>query len=226
VPRHVFVVGTDTGVGKTRVAQALVAAAVRSGHRAIGMKPVASGCRSTPAGLRSEDAEILMQTANVQAAYADVNPYAFAPPVSPHIAAREAGVDVSVEVVQRHFARLAEQADCVIVEGAGGWLAPIGERLTMADIALGLRLPLVLVVGMRLGCLNHAALTQQAIARSGLALAGWVANCLDADMDRLQENLDVLARELPAPCWTVLPHSPRGVTASVIEQLRNTVIPE
>jgi dethiobiotin synthetase len=226
VVRHFFVVGTDTGVGKTRVAQALLAAAVQAGHRAVGMKPIASGCRSTPAGLRSEDAEILMQTANVQAAYADVNPYAFGPPISPHIAACETGIEISIEVVRRHFERLTAQADYVIVEGAGGWLAPIGEGLTMADIACALGLPLVLVVGMRLGCLNHAALTQQAIAQSGLTLAGWVANCLDANMDRLQQNLDTLARDLRAPCWTVLPHSPRGIPASVIEHLRNTVIPE
>lgn len=222
--RQFFVIGTDTGVGKTRIAQALLTAAVRAGHRAVGMKPVASGCRTTPEGLRSEDAEILIQASNVQASYADVNPYAFTPPISPHIAAHEAGVEIRPEVVQQHFTRLKGQADYVIVEGAGGWFTPIGERLTMADIAHTLRLPLVLVIGVRLGCLNHAMLAQQAIAQSGLALVGWVANCLDENMDRLQQNLETLTRLLRAPCWAVSPYSPTAVSPFVIEQLSETAI--
>lgn len=190
------------------------------------MKPVASGCRDSAQGMRNEDAEELMRASNVHAPYVDVNPYAFSPPISPHIAAHEAGVEISPATVQRHFAALAAQADHVIVEGAGGWLAPIGEQLTMADIARTLGLPIVLVVGMRLGCLNHALLTQRAIAASGLPLAGWVASCVAPDMDRLQQNLDVLTRRLEAPCWAVLPYAPQGVTPSIVGQLRDAAIPE
>lgn len=218
-----FIAGTDTGVGKTYVACALLSALSKAGRRAVGMKPVASGCRLTSQGLRNDDADTLMLASAVQAPYAEVNPYAFAPPISPHIAAQEAGTEIDPDIVRQRFSRLAKQADRVVVEGAGGWLTPIGERLTMADIAVSIGLPVVLVVGMRLGCLNQALLTQEAIARSTLPFAGWIANCVDPAMDRLEENVDTLRRRLRAPLWALLPRSPTGVSQSVVDHLTKVI---
>jgi dethiobiotin synthetase len=226
MPRHYFVTGTDTGVGKTRVAQALILAAVRRGRRAVGMKPIASGCRRVSGNFRSDDAELLMQASNVTLPYAEINPYAFEPAVSPHIAAREAGVEIRTEVVKQHFVRLAAQADHVIVEGAGGWFTPINDRESIADVAATLSVPVIMVVGLRLGCLNHAALTEAAIGQSGLVLAGWIASVLDPHMDCLDQNIDALKRRLRAPCWAVLPHSPRDTPTTDIDQLGERLISE
>jgi dethiobiotin synthetase len=160
--RGVFVTGTDTGVGKTVVAAALIRALARQGLRVAGMKPVAAGASATPSGLRNADALALMQAANVRAPYDTVNPYCFAAPIAPHIAARDARSAVDIDLIRRRFAELASDADCVVVEGAGGWLTPVSEHASMADVAAALALPVVLVVGLRLGCLNHARLTAQA----------------------------------------------------------------
>jgi dethiobiotin synthetase len=187
------------------------------------MKPIASGCNMTPEGLRNDDAEALMQAANVHAAYADINPYAFLPPISPHIAAREAGVEIDLSVISRHFSRLSSQADCVVVEGAGGWLSPIADGLTMADVAIALKLPVVLVVSMRLGCLSQALLAQTAIVESGLPFAGWVANCVEPEMDRLSDNVDSLRHRLRAPLWAMLPHASDNFPASITDQLREAI---
>src|SRR5665213_3141995 len=154
--RGVFVTGTDTGVGKTVLAAALVRTLVRQGLRVAAMKPIASGADSTAAGLRNADALILAQAANVAAAYCTINPYCFAPAIAPHLAAREAGVVIDTALLCERFRELADRADCVVVEGAGGWLTPIGPAQTMADVAAALSLPVVLVVGLKLGCLNHA----------------------------------------------------------------------
>lgn len=219
-----FVTGTDTGVGKTRAARALLTAAARGGRHAVGMKPIASGCRPAPEGLRSEDAETLMQAANVAAAYADVNPYAFAPAVSPHLAARAAGVTIRLDVIRECFVRLAGLAEYVVAEGAGGWYTPVGDEHTMADVARTLELPVVLVVGMRLGCLNHALLTQAAIERSDLSFAGWIANCLDPTMERFEENLATLESRLRAPLLTVLPYAMEILSPPVVEKLMKLII--
>ncbi len=179
--RGYFVAGTDTGVGKTLVSCALLRAAGNAGRRAVGMKPVAAGCRLTPSGPRNEDAEALLTASNVPAEYDDVNPVALPLATSPELSARAAGMVIEVERMRVAFFRLASRADLVIVEGAGGWYAPIAPGRTMADVARALELPVLLVVGMRLGCLSHARLTVEAIARAGLPLAGVIANHMSAD---------------------------------------------
>lgn len=212
-----FITGTDTGVGKTLAAQALLVRLVRSGFKAAGMKPVASGCRATPQGLRNEDAERLLGASSVPLSYDEVNPYAFAPPVAPHLAARAAGVEIRLENILEHFYRLQGRADYVVVEGAGGWYVPLGPTLTMADLARALGLPVILVVGLRLGCLNHALLTAQAVRASGCVLAGWVANRLDPEMALVQENIETLRGRLEAPHIAEFPYRESGHVASLEE---------
>lgn len=201
-----FVTGTDTEVGKTRVAVALIRDWVARGARVAGMKPVAAGAHPTTAGLRNSDALALQAAANVPAAYELVNPYCLAAPVSPHIAAAESSVAIEIAHVERCFQGLVRAADRVVVEGAGGWLAPIGPDTTMADLARALGLPVLLVVGLRLGCINHALLTARAITASGLALAGWVGNRIDPHFARAEENLATLERWLGRAPVAVIPH--------------------
>jgi dethiobiotin synthetase len=220
-----FVTGTDTGVGKTYVACQLAAAARAAGQRVGVFKPVASGSEMTPAGLRNEDALALIAASGCVAAYAEVNPYCFAPPVSPHIAAREAGVRIELARLQSAADRLAQDADLLLVEGAGGWLAPIDDGHTMQDLALALRLPVVLVVGLRLGCLNHALLTARAVTASGLALAGWIGNSIDPAFARREDNLETLARELASEPLAVFGHAEeaeaaRRAAAAALDRLR------
>ena len=199
-----FVTGTDTAVGKTVVARLLVRSLVATGARVAVMKPVAAGAEVTPGGLRNEDALGLIAESNVALSYATVNPYCLAEPVSPHLAARAAGVSIGLARIQACFASLRDSADHVIVEGAGGWLVPLGEQLFVADMAAALALPVVLVVGMRLGCLNHALLTAAAIHQRGLRLGGWVANHIDPAFARAAENVVTLQRHLGMPPLAVL----------------------
>jgi dethiobiotin synthetase len=197
--QSLFVAGTDTGVGKTWVSVRILRALVAAGHRVAGMKPVAAGADATPEGLRNDDALALLAASNVALPYELANPCCLARPTSPHLAAAEAGVKIDIESILRAYDAIKQQSELIIVEGAGGWLAPIGNPLvaglpgpTMQDVALALRLPVVLVVGLRLGSLSHALLTADAVRRSGLELAGWVANGMDgqfADRDRYVESL-------------------------------------
>lgn len=203
--RGVFVTGTDTGVGKTLVAQSLLAALAGAGRRAIGMKPVASGCRSTAEGPRCEDAERLAAASILKVPYEAINPFAYVPPVAPHLAARAEGRPIDVDLIDRRFRDLAQEADFVVVEGVGGWRVPIGAERTMADVATRLELPVLLVVGVRLGCLNHALLTVEAIARDGCRLAGWVANRVDPGMTWAEATEEALAARLGPPIARV-PH--------------------
>jgi dethiobiotin synthetase len=191
-----FVTGTDTGVGKTLIAAALTRALVARGLRVAVMKPVASGSEPTAAGPRNSDALTLMAAANVTAPYEIVNPYCFLPAIAPHIAAREAGVAIDLALLRSRFDSLAGAADCIIVEGAGGWLAPLGDAPAMADLAATLRLPVLLVVGLRLGCLNHALLTRESLAARGATFAGWIANGIDPHFERAAENLATLSARL------------------------------
>lgn len=203
--RGVFVTGTDTGVGKTLIAASLVRALARRGLRVAVMKPVASGSQPTPAGPRNADALELMACSSVAAAYDTVNPYCFVPAVSPHIAAAEAGVTIALAPILERFESLAARADWVVVEGAGGWLAPLGPALAIADLAAALELPVVLAVGMRLGCLNHALLTRASMAARGAVFGGWVANGLDARLERAEQNVATLTERLGEPPLARIP---------------------
>jgi dethiobiotin synthetase len=169
---RLFVAGTDTDVGKTRISVALMQLLAASGMRVAAMKPVASGCELTTQGLRNDDALQLIEQATVALPYEVVNPYAFEPAIAPHIAAEQVDTQIEMAVIQQQFDAIKQQADGIIVEGAGGWLVPIGGGQTLADVAVSLDLPVVLVVGIRLGCINHALLTVEAIKRSGLPLYG------------------------------------------------------
>ncbi|MEA3219469.1 dethiobiotin synthase [Immundisolibacter sp.] len=218
--RGFFVTGTDTGVGKTRVSAGLIAVLRQQGLRVAGMKPVASGCAATPAGLRNDDALALIGASGGDWPYEWVNPYAFAPPIAPHLAAADVGSTIRFAVIEQAFGQLAAQSDCVVVEGVGGWRVPLGPDGDVADLAMGLQLPVVLVVGLRLGCLNHAALTAADIRRCGLPLAGWVGNAIETGFERLDDNLKALGDSLAAPCLGVVRHAAAVTPASVARDLR------
>jgi dethiobiotin synthetase len=218
---RLFVTGTDTGVGKTRVAAALCRAFVSSGRRVAGMKPVASGCVATPDGLRNEDALALQAAMNVRAAYADVNPFAYEPAIAPHIAAAEAGRPIDFDLLDRSYQRLVLQSDVTVVEGAGGWLAPLDDTRTFADLAARWQLDVMLVVGLRLGCLNHALLTVESIHRHGLKLSGWVGNSVEEEFPRRDANVQTLLARIAAPCLGVFPYMPAATAAQVAAQLRD-----
>ena len=203
-----FVTGTDTGVGKTRVAVALIHELRAQGLRVAAMKPVSAGCAP---GELNEDVVALNQAANVKAEVSDVNPYAFAEPIAPHIAAQQAGLTIDFSIIAAAYARLAALSDVVVVEGAGGWRVPLNEHEDMADLAQRLGLPVVLVVGMRLGCLNHAVLTAESISHRQLPWAGWVGNHIDPSMEQQAANLDALHRRLPEPCLGVQGFMPPAV---------------
>lgn len=210
-----FVTGTDTGVGKTLVAAALAAEGVARGLTTAVMKPVAAGCQAGHGGLRNEDALLLASESNVEADYDLINPVALEPAIAPHIAALEAGVDISFEPLDRAFRTLRRGADLIVVEGAGGFLVPLAPDHGMADLPVRWQLPVILVVGMRLGCLNHALLTAEAISSRGLQLAGWVANGIDAEFQRLEQNLATLDRMLGAPRLGWIPHLPSATPTEV-----------
>lgn len=218
-PRGVFVTGTDTGVGKTHVAVALLAALAASGLHAVGMKPVAAGI---DAGADvNEDVAALAAAGNVDAPLALRNPYALTEPIAPHLAAGDARVRIDLGVIERAFTALATHTDVVVVEGAGGVLVPLGAHEDMLDIARVLRLPVLLVVGMRLGCLNHALLSALAIRARGLALAGWVANELPPGMARCADNVATLVRALGvAPIATPGPDAPFQLDPAAVGKLR------
>ena len=174
------------------------------------MKPVASGCTLTQEGLRNDDALTLLAAMNVRAQYSEVNPYAFAPAIAPHIAAQEAGVDIDFDVLDRAYGRLKLRSQVLIVEGAGGWLAPLDATRGFADLAAHWQMDVVLVVGMRLGCLNHALLTAESIERRGLRLRGWVANSIDPAVERLAENISSLQSRISAPCLGIFSFEPQA----------------
>jgi dethiobiotin synthetase len=194
-----FVTGTDTAVGKTLITAALLLNARAFGWQAVGLKPVSAGCSLVDGQWVNDDAVLLQDYSSVRLDYPQVNPVALEPAMAPHIAARRAGIDLRAAPLVNAVGRVAEQGhDTVLVEGAGGWLVPLNDTETMVDVAAGLGYPVILVVGMRLGCLNHALLTVQAIESAGLSLAGWVANTTGPVMDAFDDNLQTLEQRLPA----------------------------
>lgn len=201
----VFVTGTDTGIGKTRVALGLMEALKNKGVQVCGMKPVATGCYGENGERRNEDAVLLRAHASFPVDYALVNPYAFSPPVSPHIAARQVGQEIRLALIARRYDLLRKQSEFVVVEGAGGWEVPLNSEDRMSDLARILDLPVVLVVGLRLGCLNHALLTSSAIRDSGCNLIGWVANLIDSDFAFCEENIATLQTRISVPMLGFVP---------------------
>ena len=200
-----FVTGTDTACGKTEVSLGLIQALRQRGLKVQGMKPVASGCEAGPRGLRNADAQRLRAQSSRLVPYDWVNPYAFSPPIAPHIAAREAGVEISLDLIRERADTLAAQADCLIVEGVGGWRVPLGPDLAVSDLPRALGLPVILVVGLRLGGINHALLTAESILARGCHLVGWVANQIDPGLARREENLAALSSLIRAPCIGFIP---------------------
>ena len=217
--KGIFVTGTDTDCGKTMVACGVVAALRARGLRVGVMKPVAAGAEAGPAGLRNRDALDLIAASGVDLPYEDVNPFVYAPPVAPHVAATQAGKPICFAVIRDSFTRIAAASDAVVVEGAGGWRVPLGPDGDMADLAVALGVPVLLVVGLRLGCLNHALLTAEAVALRGCRLAGWVGSRVDPRMAALDENLATLREGLAAPCWGVVPHLESPAATAVAAHL-------
>ena len=215
-----YVTGTDTGIGKTLASSALLHALRAQGRRAVGMKPVASGCERVDGAWRNADALALQQASDPSPAYADLNPYALPLPLAPELAARDAGIVVELAPLQAAYARLAAQADTVVVEGVGVWAAPLSATLDQADLVRALGLPVVMVVGLRLGCLNHAYLTARAIAADGCRLVGWIASEVDPEMARIDDNVALLASRLGTPCWGRLPHAAAPDPAIMAAALR------
>ena len=218
--RSYFIAGTDTDIGKTTIAAGLLYAARQSGLSTVAGKPVASGCIVSPEGLRNADALALLAECSVALTYEEVNPVAFEPAIAPHLAAREAGVALTVQsLLEPMRYLLSKGADFTLIEGAGGWRVPLADQSNLSDLAKALQLPVILVVGVRLGCINHALLTAEAIARDGLQLAGWVANIIDGKTARLEENLATLAERLPAPCLGRVPRLKKPTAEAVAEFL-------
>lgn len=201
-----FVTGTDTEIGKTFVAASLLTLARERGLRCAALKPVAAGCIRSDGGFVNDDAVRLMAASGADLDYRTVNPIALEPPIAPHIAARQAGITLDAHELAAHCLNaLRDDIDFTIVEGAGGWLVPLNERETLAEVCIGIGARPVLVVGMKLGCLNHALLTSAAIDHAGAELAGWVANCPTPEMSAFDENVATLRARLPAPCLGVVP---------------------
>lgn len=199
-----FITGTDTGAGKTWASVALMRFFNLRGLSVIGMKPVAAGCEWQDGQLKNEDALLLQQHASLALDYEEINPYAYQAAVSPHLAANDN--PVQIDGVLKAFNRIKDKADVVVVEGAGGWFAPVNNEQDIADLAVALQIPVIMVVAIRLGCINHARLTLQAIQAANVDCAGWMAMCVDPDMQKQTENIDTLKKKLTVPLLGVLPY--------------------
>ncbi|HCN71225.1 MAG TPA: dethiobiotin synthase [Pusillimonas sp.] len=201
-----FVTGTDTEIGKTLVSSALLYAFVQAGLRVAAMKPVAAGVTLHNGVRVNEDIELLRAQANIELPEHEMSPYLWDEPIAPHIAAQKRGVVMRAKVIRQAYLAAAQRADAIIVEGVGGFCVPLSSEENMADVAVSLNLPVVMVVGMRLGCINHALLTAEAIRARGLTLAAWVANTVDRNMPYRDENIQTLSEALAAPCLGRIPH--------------------
>lgn len=215
-----FITGTDTDAGKTVVTSGLLAAAEKQGLKALALKPVAAGCEMTDEGLRNQDALTLMDAATIELPYEQVNPYALAPAIAPHIAAREAGIRMTIDRLSGYCrGALMKKHDLALIEGAGGWRVPLNDREFFSGLPKALNTPVIMVVGMKLGCINHSILTVESILRDGMTLAGWIANRVDANMSCYDENLQTLKSIIPAPCLGDVPWLENDDKDSVAEYL-------
>jgi len=211
VKKRFFVTGTDTDAGKTFVTVLMLEALKQRGLSTLALKPLAAGCEQVDGELRNDDALKLQAAMTVALPYQQINPIALKSAIAPHLAAEEEGRTLSVDRLAGLIrGALMTPADVTLVEGAGGWLVPLNHRETLGNLVKELELPVILVVGVRLGCLNHALLTAQAVAAAGLPLAGWVANGIDPEAAKVQENINTLKSMLPAPCLGVIPHGPQA----------------
>lgn len=201
-----FITGTDTEVGKTRCTLGLMAALQRQGRSVVAMKPVASGCAGTPDGLRNEDALLLQAQGSLQVDYSLINPYPFAPAIAPHLAAAQSGTHIEIATILDAFRLLSNKADYTLVEGVGGWRVPLNEEESVADLAFALGLPVLLVVGVRLGCINHALLSAESIRAAGLELAGWIANSVTPGMAAQEQNIQAIEQRIGAPLLGHIPY--------------------
>lgn len=205
--KRLFITGTSTDVGKTYVACALLKSLNEKGFQTVALKPVASGGILTPEGLQNQDALVLQKAASIHLNYKEVNPILFEPPIAPHIAAKLAGLNLNILMILNSCSTaLNTQADYLVIEGTGGWLVPLNDRESFADLAEKLEAEIILVVGMQLGCINHALLTADNILKRGLKLKGWVANCIDPEMLNLNENIETLKQSINAPLLTTVPY--------------------
>jgi dethiobiotin synthetase len=218
--RGIFVTGTDTDIGKTVAAASLVHALRARGLRTVGMKPVASGCTATDAGWRNADALALQAASAPMPAYALVNPFALPDATAPQIAAARAGVAVTLPPILAAYRALAATADTVVVEGVGGWLAPLADGLDQEDLVRALDLDVVLVVGLRLGCINHARLTERAVLAAGHRLFGWVGNALDPQLEHAASYFDAVRGALASPCLGRLPYAPNATATTLATHWR------
>lgn len=201
-----FITGTDTGIGKTWSTVALMQYFKNQGQTVLGMKPIASGCDEVDGSLKNEDALLIQQQGSIILPYKDVNPYAFALPVSPHIAAEQVGVEIVLDTIAEKYQQIEKLADIVLVEGVGGWLVPLNTQEDVADLALKLDLPVIVVVGIRLGCINQAKLTFAALQKTGVSCRGWIASCIERDMLMLDDNIRTLCQSTDMPLLAVLPY--------------------
>ena len=219
-PVSYFVTGTDTDVGKTRIACGILEYARQRGLSSAAVKPMAAGCEQTADGFQNEDALELIDAMTLSLPYSEVNPIALEPAIAPHIAAEQVEVEVSATQLTEHCRKILNlESDITLVEGAGGWRVPINRTETFADVAKMLNLPVILVVSMRLGCINHAMLSLEAIRADGLSVAGWVANRVDAEMSCYQENLETLKRQIDEPCLGIVPHLKNPSATEVAQYL-------
>lgn len=205
--KQYFVTGTDTDAGKTFCASAILYQAQRQGLTSLGLKPIAAGCSETDEGLRNDDALSLIAHSSEKLPYKEVNPIALRAAIAPHIAAEQEATPVSVKQLQRLLQPgLAHNAQLTLIEGAGGWLVPLNQQENLSDLAVALNLPVILVIGLKLGCINHSLLTVQALQQQGLTLAGWVGSCVEQHMPVREQNIITLKQQISAPCLGIVPH--------------------
>jgi len=214
-----FITGTDTSCGKTEITLGLMQLLQSREHTVLGMKPIASGATPTAEGLRNEDAIRILEQGSVQVPYRTLNPYVYEPPIAPHLAAELENEEIDLSVISTYCISLSQQADCIIVEGVGGWRVPFNKQQSAADLALMLNIPVILVVGLKLGCINHALLTVENIQASGVRLAGWVANEVEPYMLNKDDNITTLQTAITAPCLGVVPYLKSPSAKDIAESL-------